>query len=165
MSANRELDVLSAGVGQWLTDRRWTLATAESCTGGWISSVVTATAGSSAWFDRGFVTYSYAAKEDMLGVARGTLTRFGAVSEEVVREMVTGALTASAADVALAVSGIAGPGGATPDKPVGTVCFAWALRGSGCVSETVHFAGDREAVRLQAVQHALDALAPRIEAL
>lgn len=160
-----DLDTLSAEVGAWLARHGWTLTTAESCTGGWISTVVTATAGSSAWFDRGFVTYSYAAKEEMLGVGRATLTRFGAVSEQVVREMVIGALRASHADVALAVSGIAGPGGATADKPVGTVCFAWALRDKGCSSETLCFPGDREAVRLQTVRHALCALETRTLAL
>jgi nicotinamide-nucleotide amidase len=155
---------LSEAVGERLARLGWTLATAESCTGGWISEVMTATAGSSAWFDRGFVTYSNAAKQDMLGVSAETLNRVGAVSEEVVREMVAGALGASDADIALAVSGIAGPGGGTADKPVGTVCFAWKIRARVPISETRLFAGDREAVRRQAVCHALEAVLQHLPA-
>ncbi|AUN95912.1 CinA family protein [Pseudazoarcus pumilus] len=159
-----ELEALATEVGRWLTQHGWLLATAESCTGGWISTAVTAVAGSSDWFDRGFVTYSYEAKEEVLGVARATLERHGAVSEAVVRQMATGALTASRADIALAVSGIAGPGGATADKPVGTVCFAWARRDGAVTSETLRFDGDRRAVRLATVRHALGVLAARIGA-
>lgn len=158
------LKYLSEAVGERLSRRGWMLATAESCTGGWISEVMTATAGSSAWFDRGFVTYSNAAKHDMLGVSAETLDRFGAVSEEVARAMVAGALAASEADVALAVSGIAGPGGGTADKPVGTVCFAWGTRARTTTSETRLFAGDREAVRHQAVCHALDGVLRHVPA-
>ncbi len=159
-----ELEALATKVGRWLSDKGWLLATAESCTGGWISTAVTAVAGSSDWFDRGFVTYSYEAKEEVLGVSRKTLAERGAVSEEVVREMVAGALAASRADVVLAVSGIAGPGGATADKPVGTVCFAWARRDGIVASETLRFDGDRRAVRLATVRHALGMLAARIGA-
>lgn len=159
-----ELETLAAEIGRWLSERGWLLATAESCTGGWISTAVTAVAGSSGWFDRGFVTYSYEAKEEVLGVARATLERHGAVSEAVVREMVTGALAASRADIVLAVSGIAGPGGATTGKPVGTVCFAWAQRDGVVASETLRFDGDRRAVRLAAVRHSLGVLAARIGA-
>lgn len=159
------LEALAAGVGRWLSERGWMLATAESCTGGWISTAITEIAGSSAWFDRGFVTYSYAAKEDMLGVSHDSIVQHGAVSEEVVREMAAGALEGSVAQVAVAVSGIAGPGGATPGKPVGTVCFAWAVRGGGITAETCHFDGDRHAVRLQTVQHALSGLPRRAEVL
>lgn len=155
---------LSGAVGERLARRGWTLAAAESCTGGWISAVMTATAGSSAWFDRGFVTYSNSAKRDMLGVSVETLKRAGAVSEEVVREMAAGALAASGADVVLAVSGIAGPAGGTADKPVGTVCFAWAIRAQAPTSETCLFAGDREAVRRQAVRHALDGVLRHVPA-
>jgi len=152
---DRELDTLSADVGRWLLARGRTLATAESCTGGWIAEVVTATAGSSGWFDRGFVTYSNEAKLDMLGVSPVTLAAHGAVSEETVQEMVIGALAASRADVALAVSGIAGPTGGSPAKPVGMVCFAWGMAGELPRAATRHFAGDREAVRRQAVVFAL----------
>ena len=160
-----DLDALAQRVGTWLAARQSMLATAESCTGGWISTAVTAVAGSSAWFDRGFVTYSYEAKQELLGVSADTLARHGAVSEAVVREMVAGTLRSSRADIAVAVSGIAGPGGATPGKPVGTVCFAWGLADHGIFSETLHFPGDRRAVRLATVRHALGALAERIAAL
>jgi nicotinamide-nucleotide amidase len=158
-----DLSTLSREVGAWLSRHGWKLAAAESCTGGWIATVVTATAGSSAWFERGLVTYSNEAKQELLGVSAATLARHGAVSEETVREMVAGALAASHADVALAVSGIAGPGGATADKPVGIVCFAWGRRGGAPTAETRRFAGDREAVRRQAVVHALQGLVARLE--
>jgi nicotinamide-nucleotide amidase len=131
------------------------LATAESCTGGWVSEAVTMVSGSSEWFERGFVTYTDAAKQEMLGVAPQTLQRFGAVSEQTVREMVLGALARSHAQVALAVSGVAGPTGGSPQKPVGTVCLAWGTRGLEPVALTRHFAGDRYAVRRQSVIEAL----------
>ncbi|ENO85004.1 CinA family protein [Thauera linaloolentis] len=150
-----ELGALSATAGAALAARGWMLATAESCTGGWIAEAVTATSGSSAWFDRGFVTYSNAAKTDMLGVATATLAAHGAVSEATVAEMAEGALARSAADIAVAVSGIAGPGGGTPAKPVGTVCLAWARRGDPVHACTLRFSGDRTAVRRQTVIHAL----------
>ena len=146
---------LSMEVGAALSSRGCRLVCAESCTGGWISMLVTATAGSSAWFDRGFVTYSNDSKEEVLGVLPATLASFGAVSEETVREMAVGALARSAAGIALAVSGVAGPGGGSADKPVGTVCFAWCLRGKPAISETRHFGGDRDAVRRQATAYAL----------
>ncbi len=152
---DRELAALSAETGAWLGARGMRLASAESCTGGWIAEVVTATAGSSTWFDCGFVTYSNEAKQDLLGVRAATLADFGAVSEETVREMVAGTLARSRADLALAVSGVAGPGGGTAAKPVGMVCFAWGRREAGIGSETRHFSGDREAVRRQAVIRAL----------
>jgi len=131
------------------------LATAESCTGGWAAQALTALAGSSNWFERGFVTYSNGAKQEMLGVRAETLARHGAVSEETAREMALGAIAHSGASVALAITGIAGPGGGTREKPVGTVCFAWALKGAAARSETRHFSGDREAVRRQSVERAL----------
>lgn len=159
-----ELNALSRDVGAALSRHGWRLATAESCTGGWIAAVVTATAGSSAWFERGFVTYSNEAKTELLGVTGHTLATHGAVSEATVCEMASGALAASHADVALAVSGIAGPGGATADKPVGIVCFAWGRRGAAPTAETHRFAGDREAVRRQAVVHALQGLVARLAA-
>src|SRR5689334_15846625 len=120
---------LAEQVGARLLDRRLLLATAESCTGGWVSQELTAIAGSSAWFERGFVTYSNAAKEEMLGVRTETLARHGAVSEEVAAEMALGALAHSHASVAVSVTGIAGPSGGSATKPVGMVCFAWALSG------------------------------------
>jgi nicotinamide-nucleotide amidase len=134
------------------------LAVAESCTGGWLAKTVTDLAGSSQWFERGFITYSNAAKQEMLGVRPKTLLRDGAVSEAVVMEMAAGALIHSQADISVAISGIAGPGGAIPGKPVGTVCFSWALKSHIYHKETKHFEGDREAVRLQAVVFALEGL-------
>lgn len=155
---NPELALLSERVGRVLAARGWTMASAESCTGGWIAEVVTATAGSSAWFDRGFVTYSNAAKREMLDVGSDTLVRHGAVSEQTVREMAAGALTHSQAQVAVAVSGIAGPAGGSADKPVGMVCLAWAIVGQPLRATTRHFDGDREAVRRQTVECALGEL-------
>ncbi len=131
------------------------LATAESCSGGWIAQTVTAISGSSAWFDRGFITYSNASKFEMLGVKQSTLQQFGAVSEEVAREMAEGALQNSAAQLSVAVSGIAGPTGATDGKLVGTVCFAWALKNSSVKTEQHLFSGGRESVRYQTVVMAL----------
>ncbi len=139
------------------------VATAESCTAGWIAKSLTDPAGSSAWFERGFVTYSNEAKEEMLGVQPPTLIEQGAVSESVVREMVMGALENSRADLAVAVSGIAGPSGGTTEKPVGLVWFGWQRRGEE--AQTVHhiFSGDRDAVRAQAVLTALQGLSARLQ--
>jgi nicotinamide-nucleotide amidase len=150
-----ELYRLAEGVGDALKSRGLMLATAESCTGGWIAEAATMVPGSSDWFERGFVTYTYISKRELLGVKEATLAKHGAVAEEVVREMVAGALARSHAQVAVAVSGIAGPGGGTPDKPVGTVCLAWAMKDGKARSETARFLGDREAVRRQAVERAL----------
>jgi nicotinamide-nucleotide amidase len=149
---------LAERAGRALEARGWVLTTAESCTGGWVAEAITMVPGSSAWFDRGFVTYTYVSKREMLGVRAETLEAHGAVSEAVVREMVQGALKSSHAQVALAVSGTAGPSGGTAEKPVGTVCFAWAAAESEPRTETHHFAGDREAVRRQSVMHALTVL-------
>ena len=146
---------LAEEVGQALKARGLMLATAESCTGGWIAEAVTMVPGSSDWFERGFVTYTYISKREMLGVSDATLGSHGAVSEQTVREMAQGALAHSHAQVAVAVSGTAGPGGGTLEKPVGTVCLAWALKDGGLRSETRHMAGNREAVRKQSVEHAL----------
>ena len=153
-----ELETLAQTLGQQLQAAGLMLATAESCTGGWIAKVVTDIPGSSGWLDRGFVTYSNAAKREMLGVAVATLERHGAVSEAVVREMALGALARSQARVAVAVSGIAGPGGGSAEKPVGTVCLAWALPGREPVTRRECFDGDREAVRRQTVRRALEGL-------
>jgi len=146
---------LAERVGVALKSRALTLATAESCTGGWIGAAITAVPGSSDWYERGFITYTYVSKREMLGVKAKTLEKFGAVSEQTVKEMVVGALAASHARIAVAVSGTAGPAGGTPEKPVGTVCLAWALENGEPVAETRHFAGDREAVRRHAVERAL----------
>ena len=159
-----DLQTLSESVGAQLLSRGEWLATAESCTGGWVAQSITAIAGSSAWFDRGFVTYSNAAKQEMLGVSEATLERHGAVSEATARAMAQGAIAHSRADWAIAITGIAGPGGGSPEKPVGTVCFAWAQRDGGCEAQTCGFAGDRAAVREQSVIHALRGLLARIEA-
>lgn len=134
------------------------LVTAESCTGGGLAYCLTGIPGSSRWFERGFVTYSNAAKEELLGVRAETLQRCGAVSEATVREMAAGALGASDAQVAIAISGVAGPDGGTPDKPVGTVCLAWQRQGRPPVTRTVHLSGDRQAVRLQSIEEALRGL-------
>lgn len=148
------LTVLSRKVGKALKGGGATLMTAESCTGGWIAQAVTSVAGSSDWFERGYVTYSNAAKCEALGVSRRTLTRHGAVSEQTAREMARGALKRGKGTIAVSVTGIAGPGGGTPGKPVGMVCFAWA-RGRKIASETMRFRGGRTSVRRQSVIHAL----------
>jgi len=142
-------------LGAALKAKSLKLATAESCTGGWVAMALTAIPGSSEWFERGYVTYSNDAKREDLGVAEQTLRRHGAVSEQVAREMAAGALKRARAQVALAVTGVAGPTGGTADKPVGLVCFAWA-HGSKITSETRRFDGDRESVRRQSVLHALE---------
>lgn len=146
---------LAVKVGAALKARGLTLVTAESCTGGWIGEAVTAVPGSSEWYERGFITYTNTAKREMLGVAVATLDKFGAVSLETVREMTGGALANSHAQVAIAVSGVAGPSGGTPAKPVGTVCIAWQRAGGTPVAEAHRFDGDREAVRRQSVERAL----------
>lgn len=148
---------LATRVGLALQDRQLLLATAESCTGGGVAAAVTDIAGSSAWFERGFVTYSNEAKTQMLGVPAALIAAHGAVSVEVAAAMAQGALRHSAAQVAVSTTGIAGPGGAVPGKPVGTVCFGWASA-AGVRTERCCFDGDRQAVREQAVAHALQGL-------
>lgn len=150
-----ELELGAARLGQALMRHGWCLAVAESCTGGWAAQALTAVAGSSRWFERGFVTYSNDAKQELLGVSSGTLAQFGAVSLETAREMAEGALAHSRAEVAFSITGIAGPSGGTPDKPVGTVCFAWALPGADTVVAREHFPGDRRQVRAQSARHAI----------
>jgi nicotinamide-nucleotide amidase len=154
---------LAERLGRALERRGLMATTAESCTGGWVAEAITMVPGSSAWFERGFVTYTYISKREMLGVQGETLEKHGAVSEEVVREMAAGALEQSHAQVSVAISGVAGPSGGSPDKPVGTVCFAWALRDAAPHAETRRFDGDREAVRRQAVVHALRVLLETVE--
>jgi nicotinamide-nucleotide amidase len=153
-----DLTQLAERLGARLTERGWQLAAAESCTGGWIAKTLTDVTGASAWFDRGFVTYSNQAKQDMLGVQSGTLAAHGAVSEAVVREMAEGALGHSRAQLAVSVSGIAGPGGGSLDKPVGSVWVAWAGVGMATRACSYRFDGDRDAVRRQAVVAALQGL-------
>ncbi|HEX8961758.1 MAG TPA: CinA family protein [Rhodocyclaceae bacterium] len=157
-----DLAELSRRIGAALRERSLLLSTAESCTGGWAAQIVTHTGGSSAWFERGFVTYSNQAKTEMLGVKPETLAAHGAVSEETAREMAAGAIAHSNAAVALAITGIAGPTGGTPEKPVGTVCFGWCRRGEAPQSERRRFDGDREAVRRQSAIHALEGLLARL---
>jgi len=149
------MDDLAKRLGARLRRANDMLATAESCTGGWAAQVVTSVAGSSAWFERGFVTYSNAAKQELLGVRAETLRAHGAVSEETAREMALGALERSQGTIAVSITGVAGPAGGTAEKPVGTVCFAWA-RGGEVRSETRRFAGDRESIRRQSVILALE---------
>ena len=157
----QQLEALAAEVGELLRTNGQRLTTAESCTGGWIAQCLTAIAGSSDWFERGFVTYSNDAKVEMLGVEADTLVAHGAVSEATAAAMAAGALRHSHADWALAVTGIAGPGGGSADKPVGTVCFGWAAVDGRVDAQTVRFAGDREQVRAQSVAHALAGLLER----
>lgn len=153
-----QIEQLAEVLGYRLAERGISLTTAESCTGGWIAQAVTAVPGSSAWFDRGFVTYSNRSKQDMLGVDGATLAAHGAVSAPVVAEMVAGALARSTAGIAVAVSGIAGPGGGSEEKPVGTVYLAWALAGGEPRIQRLQFAGDRAEVRRQSVRLALEGL-------
>lgn len=150
-------------VSQQLHKKKYRLTTAESCTGGWIAKQITDLAGSSAIFDRGFVTYSNQAKQEMINVSENTLDKFGAVSEQVVKEMALGALNNSSANISLSVSGIAGPGGGTAEKPVGMVCFGWAISNKDTYTETAYFDGDRDSIRKQAVQLALKGILKMIK--
>ena len=161
MRIDDDIYAMAVRLGQAALTRRLRLATAESCTGGLIAGAITAVAGSSDWFDRGFVTYSNAAKVDELAVPEALLDRFGAVSTEVASAMARGALQASRADWAVAVTGVAGPSGGTPAKPVGTVCFAWAGP-PGTTSELRLLTGDRAAVRRESVVIALQGLIDRL---
>jgi nicotinamide-nucleotide amidase len=160
MSADA-IDEVCARIGQVLQEKGWLLACAESCTGGGVAQAITDIAGSSAWFDCGFVTYSNASKTEMLGVPADLIARHGAVSGEVARAMAAGALAHSSAHVALSITGIAGPGGAVPGKPVGTVWFAWSVAGT-VATGLQHFSGSRKQVREQAVTHALQELLVRL---
>jgi len=153
-----ELESLAAALGELLVAAGARVATAESCTGGWLAQCLTAIAGSSAWFERGFVTYSNAAKETSLGVAAETLAAFGAVSEETAAAMAVGTLAHADATFSVGITGIAGPGGATPGKPVGTVCFGFGRAGAPPITRRLVFPGDRRAVRAAAVAFALRGL-------
>jgi nicotinamide-nucleotide amidase len=156
---------LATELGRRLRARGWRAATAESCTGGLVAGAITAIAGSSDWFERGFVTYSNAAKSEMLGVPADVIERHGAVSEAVASAMAAGVIANSTADCALAVTGVAGPGGGTATKPVGTVCFGWTARGRSPRTATLHFPGDRAAVRDASVEEALAGLLELLDAV
>jgi nicotinamide-nucleotide amidase len=158
MASDAELTTLATRVGEFLLSRHSRLVTAESCTGGWLAKTLTDIAGSSQWFECGYVTYSNGAKMRDLGVAGRTLKKDGAVSEAAAREMAAGALRVAGGDLAIAVTGIAGPSGAVADKPVGTVWFSSCIRreeGLELAAKRVHFAGDRQAVRHASVEYAL----------
>ena len=155
---DRRLQVLATVLGARLLQRGWVMTCAESCTGGWLAKCVTDVAGSSAWFERGWVTYGNAAKQQLLGVDEAVLSRYGAVSEQTVRAMLAGALHRSAADLGVSISGIAGPGGAVAGKPVGTVWLAWGRRDGKLSVQHRRFAGDRDAVRRAATACALRGL-------
>ena len=157
--SDAQLREQAQALGERLRAAHDTLVTAESCTGGWIAKCLTDIAGSSDWFDSGMVVYSYEAKQALLGVRPQTLEQHGAVSRETVIEMVSGALVNSGASVVVAVTGIAGPGGGSADKPVGTVWIAWKRRGGYARAQAFHFDGDREAVRRQTVDRALAGVA------
>lgn len=152
---DQELVELANKIAAALSERKLMLALAESCTGGWMAKVLTDIPGSSHWFERGFVTYTNPSKQEMLGVSAARLEKYGAVSVQTVAEMARGALENSHAQLSVAISGIAGPGGATVDKPVGMVCFAWAMVGQDVVTRVEYFDGDREQVRRQAVRTAM----------
>ena len=152
---SERLYLISKRVADVLSVHQHKLVTAESCTGGWVAQSMTDIAGSSGWFERGFVTYSNESKQEMLGVSSPTLEVYGAVSRQTVLEMVSGALRNSQAQCALAVSGIAGPDGGTIDKPVGTVWFAWQIEGSPIQTRKEHLTGNRGSIRYQSVQIAL----------
>lgn len=151
----KDFTQLAFQVGQTLFSKKMVLSTAESCTGGWVSQVITSIPGSSLWFDRGFVTYTDQSKREMLGVRLATVTTHGAVSEQTAREMAEGVLRRSYSDVSLAITGIAGPDGGTPEKPVGLVWFAWATRETPMRAESQLFKGNRTSIRAQAVEFAL----------
>jgi nicotinamide-nucleotide amidase len=155
------LESLVSQVGDELISRGESLVTAESCTGGWVSMLVTSIAGSSSWFDRGFVTYSNESKQEMLAVDKQVIEIHGAVSEETARHMVQGAIERSCAGAGLSVTGIAGPDGGSPEKPVGTVCFGWMVDGH-CETETCFFSGNRKEIREQSVRQVLTGMLDRL---
>lgn len=147
-----------------LTARGWRMATAESCTGGWIAKCCTDLAGSSAWFDRGHIVYSYSAKEDLLGIAHDDLLKYGAVSQEIACQMADGARQRSGVAVTVSATGIAGPGGGMEDKPVGLVYFGWCMQDQAPECESKVFSGDRNEVRQKTVVHALQGILTRLDA-
>jgi len=149
------LEDLARQAGSLLSEQGLMLATAESCTGGWLGQTITSIAGSSAWYERGFITYSIISKHEMLGVSDATLDEYGAVSEQVASEMTAGAIGRSHAQVAVSITGIAGPDGGTAKKPVGMVCCAWMMKDGLARTETRYFSGNREEIRRQSVANAL----------
>ena len=151
----KKLERISSELGELLKLKDYSFTCAESCTGGWVGHALTSIPGSSEWFGSSFVTYSYEAKTQILGVSSEDLDGFGAVSKEIVEQMVSGALGKSDANVGVAISGIAGPAGGTDTKPVGTVCFAWKIDGQAVITSTEHFSGDRNEVRYYSVERAL----------
>lgn len=161
--SDQQLAGAGSDLGELLERRGLTIATAESCTGGWVAKVLTDRAGSSAYVESGLVSYSNRAKQHLLGVKESLLLEHGAVSEPVVRAMVSGALAATGVNVAVAISGVAGPGGGSAEKPVGTVWFAWGTCGADTVATVQHFEGDREAVRRQSVLYALQGVRDFLE--
>lgn len=162
MADESRLASLVADLSRALRDRGWCCVTAESCTGGGVAQALTDLPGSSDWFERGFVTYSNESKQEMLGMSAETIARFGAVSEETAREMAEGALRHGRGQVAVAVTGVAGPSGGSADKPVGTVVFAWAVRDDGTTTRVRRFDGDRGDVRNASVVQALEGLLARL---
>lgn len=160
--SDAELQQLAEQTGERLKAADILLACAESCTGGFVSKVITDIPGSSEWFDRGFITYTNQAKQELLGVPAETVAEHGAVSEQTARAMAAGAIRHSQAAITIAITGIAGPGGGRLDKPVGMVWFAWATRDGHIESESLQFLGDRDGVRRQAVAHALHGLLSRL---
>jgi len=158
-----QVEGLLKRLAQALTDRGWRMATAESCTGGWIAKCCTDLAGSSAWFDRGHIVYSYSAKEDLLGIAHDDLLKYGAVSQEIAGQMAEGARKRSGVAVTVSATGIAGPGGGMEGKPVGLVYFGWCIEDQDVVVEEQVFSGDRKEVRQKTVLHALNGILTRLE--
>jgi nicotinamide-nucleotide amidase len=150
-----QLDDIIAIMAKTLLAKKWRLSTAESCTGGLVSASITALAGSSEWFERGYITYSNQAKSEDIDVSQNLIEQYGAVSDQVARAMALGAKQNSGSDIALSITGIAGPTGGSPEKPVGTVCFAWVLTNDQMISETKHFEGDRQQIRQQACDFSL----------
>ena len=162
---NEEIAGVAQQLGAALEQHKQKLVTAESCTGGWVGSVVTSVPGSSRWYDRGFITYSNTSKREMLGVSAELIARYGAVSEQTARAMVEGALDKSQAQFALSITGIAGPGGGSEEKPVGLVWFAWSSKSRETRSRSCQFGGDRANVRKHAVHHALQGMLDYIDSL
>ena len=158
---------LTKTLAQILLSRNWTISLAESCTGGLVCATLTELAGSSEWFERGYITYSNQAKEECLGVGADVLDTYGAVSEQVAKAMAQGALQNAGVNAAVSITGIAGPSGGSKDKPVGTVCFGWAIQNDAgenrALTKTMHFAGDRQSIREQSCLYALNELAKLLE--
>ncbi len=161
--SDQQLELLAIQLGEIALSHDYLIATAESCTGGGVAEAITRIAGSSQWFDRSFVTYSNNAKTEMLDVQQQTLDEYGAVSEQTAREMALGALKHSHSDIVVSITGIAGPGGGSEEKPVGTVCFAWGDRIAEIITATVLFKGDRQSIRMQSCMMALQGLIDLIQ--